>query len=540
MNTEVSHIPWYHKTAIYQIYPRSFCDSDGDGIGDLRGIISKLDYVKRLGCETLWVSPFFASPQRDFGYDVADYLAIAPEYGRLEDALALIAAVHDRGMKIVFDLVLNHTSDQHPWFLESRSSQDNPRADWYIWHDRPNNWRSMTGGSGWHYAAERGQYYWASFLPFQPDLNYRNPQVKAAMLGVVRLWLARGVDGFRLDIFNVIYKDAAFRDNPFAWALAPSEESAAGFFQRPQYTLNQPETFAFARELRQVCQEFGDKLLLGEVSGDRPTIRRYLGDDRNDGLTQVFDFGMLNFRFTADYFRALIAAEERHFPPPFMPVYVFSNHDRRRSMTRLAGDARKAKLLHMLQMTVRGTPCLYYGEEIGMTDLPMPFGRALDPIPHKYRFIPRPVFDLLGLTINRDEVRTPMQWDEGPHAGFSRAAQTWLPVHGTYRAINVARQEADPGSLLNTIRALLALRNAEPALREGDLALLDGLPARVLGYRRSHQGRALVVLLNFGRAVQAFDFPGGECVFRLTGEDALAGGRVRLGGWGGVVLGVSS
>lgn len=529
-------LPWYHKTAIYQIYPRSFYDSDGDGIGDIRGIIARLDHIRDLGFETIWCSPFFASPQRDFGYDVADYLAIAPEYGSLDDALALIAAVHARGMKIVFDMVLNHTSDQHPWFRESRASRDNPKADWYLWRDRPNNWRSMLGGSGWHYAAERGQYYWASFLPFQPDLNYRNPQVKGAMLDVVRFWLARGVDGFRLDIFNVIYKDAAFRDNPFSWALAPSEASPAGFFQQPRYTLNQPETYAFARELRQVCEEFGDRLLLGEVSGDRPAIRRYLGDERNDGLTQVFDFAMLNFQFTAAYFRALIAAEERHFPAPFMPVYVFSNHDRRRSMTRLAGDARKAKLLHMLQFTVRGTPCLYYGEEIGMTDLPIPFSRALDPIPQRFRGIPRPLFDLLGLTINRDEVRTPMQWDDSAHAGFSQGERPWLPVHGNYRNVNVARQQAEPGSLLNTIRALLALRNAELALREGDLALLDDLPAGVLGYRRSHEGRALAVLLNFVPREQLFDFPGGECVFSLTGADGYAGGRVRLAAYGGAIV----
>lgn len=536
MNTASHSIPWYHKTTIYQIYPRSFYDSDGDGIGDLQGIIAKLDYIKNLGFETIWCSPFFASPQRDFGYDVSDYLNIAPEYGRLEDALALIAAVHERGMRIVFDMVLNHTSDQHPWFLASRASRDNPKADWYIWRDRPNNWRSMTGGSGWHYAAERGQYYWASFLPFQPDLNYRNPQVKAAMLDVVRYWLDKGVDGFRLDIFNVIYKDALFRDNPFAWALIPGEGSPAGFFQRPQYTLNQPETYTFARELRRVCEEFGDRLLLGEVSGDRPTIRRYLGEERNDGLTLVFDFAMLNFRFTADYFRALIAAEERYFPPPFSPVYVFSNHDRRRSMTRLGGDVRKAKLLHMLQLTARGVPCLYYGEEIGMTDLPMPYGRALDPLAHKYRLIPRPVFDLLGVTVNRDEVRTPMQWDEGPHAGFTRGDRTWLPVHENYRTVNVARQEAEPGSLLNTIRDLLRLRNAEPALRTGDLTLLDGLPRGVLGYRRSTGEHNLVVLLNFSGKEQAFDFPAKQLLFKLSDADGYEKGRVQLDKYGGMLI----
>ncbi len=530
------NLPWYHRTSIYQVYPRSFYDSDSDGIGDIRGIIEKLDYLQELGFETIWCSPFFASPQRDFGYDVADYTSIAAEYGRLEDALALIAAVHGRGMRIVFDLVMNHTSSEHPWFQESRASRNNPKADWYIWRDKPNNWHSMIGGSGWHYAAERGQYFWASFLPFQPDLNYRNPQVKQAMLDTVRCWLAKGVDGFRLDIFNVIYKDAAFRNNPFTWALAPSESAPTGFFQRPRYTLNQPETFAFARELRQVCDEFGEKLLLGEVSGDRPTIRKYLGGERNDGLTLVFDFGMLDFQFTADYFRHLIVAEERHFSAPFVPVYAFGNHDRRRSIERLRGDVRQAKLLHMLQLTVRGVPCLYYGEEIGMRNLPLPFRRALDPIPHNFRFVPRPVFDLLGLTINRDEVRTPMQWDETAHAGFSRGEQTWLPVQQDYPTVNVQRQRGETGSLLNTVRDLLKIRNAEPVLQEGDLSLIEGLPAGVLGYKRTGGQRSIAALLNFDRAEKEFDFSGGECLFKLSAQDELATGRVRLGDYGGVLL----
>lgn len=527
---------WYHKTSIYQIYPRSFYDSNADGIGDIRGIIQKLDYLQDLGFETIWCSPFFASPQRDFGYDISDYTSIAAEYGRLEDALELIAAVHDRSMKIVFDMVMNHTSSEHPWFQESSSSRNNPKADWYIWRDRPNNWQSMIGGSGWHYAAERGQYYWASFLPFQPDLNYRNPQVKQVMFDTVRFWLAKGVDGFRLDIFNVIYKDASFRDNPFTWTLVPSESASSGFFQRPQYTLNQPENFAFARELRQVCDEFGETLLLGEVSGDRATIRKYLGETRNDGLTFVFDFEMLGFRFTADYFRRLIAAEESHFPAPFMPVYVFSNHDRRRSMTRLGGDAAKAKLLHMLQLTVRGVPCLYYGEEIGMQNLPLSFHRALDPIPRKFRFVPRLIFDLLGLTINRDEVRTPMQWDGTVHAGFSRGDRTWLPVHGDYPIVNVQRQREKAGSLPNTIRGLLKIRNEEPVLQEGNLVLIDGLPSGVLGYKRTRSQRELIVLLNFDRSEKAFDLPGGECIFGLSEKDGCAAGRVRLDGYGGVIL----
>lgn len=489
--------PWYHKTTIYQIYPRSFYDSNGDGIGDLQGVIQKLDYIRDLGFETIWLSPFFASPQADFGYDISDYAAIAPEYGTMEDALQLIEETHKRGMRIVFDMVMNHTSEEHPWFKESRASRHNPKADWYIWRDKPNNWHSHTGGSGWHYAPERGQYYWASFLPFQPDLNYRNPEVKQTMLGVVRFWLERGVDGFRLDIFNAIYKDAQFRDNPFSFHVIPSASNPAGFFQEPRYNLNLPESVEFAKEFRRVCEEFGEKLSLGEVSGKREVIRKYLGDTINDGLTLVFDFGMLNFRFRADYFRRLLRDMEAAYPAPFMPVYVFSNHDRRRSMTRLRGDVRKAKLLAMLQLTVRGVPCFYYGEEIGMTDARFPFASALDPLPRKLKFLPRFVPDLLGLTLNRDEVRTPMQWNAARNAGFSSAQTIWLPVHENYARINVEKQSGEADSLLNTVRALLRLRKAEPALQEGTLELLDGLPRNVLGYTRTVNGDTITVLMNF-------------------------------------------
>lgn len=511
-------LPWYRSTTIYQIYPRSFYDSDGDGIGDLRGIVQKLDYLRDLGFETIWVSPFFSSPQADVGYDISDYLNIAPEYGTMQDALNLIAEVHQRGMKIVFDMVMNHTSVEHPWFKESRSSRDNPKADWYIWRDKPNNWNSMTGGSGWHYDPARGQYFWASFLPFQPDLNYRNPDVKRAMLDVVRFWLAKGVDGFRLDIFNVLYKDAQFRDNPFSFKLLPTEDDPSGFFQEARHSLNQPESFAFAKELRRVCDEFGEKMLLGEVSGSRALIRRFLGDETNDGLGLVFDFETLKFQWSAAYFRGLMERIEAHFADPFTPVYVFSNHDRRRSMSRLGGDFRKAKLLAMLQLTARGVPCVYYGEEIGMTNLPLPFKTAIDPIARKFKFYPRFVFDALGLTINRDEVRTPMQWNAGRNAGFSSAEKTWLPVHENYKTVNVEKESAEPDSLLNVFRALLQLRKRERCLREGALEWMDDLPQGVLGFRRVLGKESLAVLLNFDAGEKRIENAAPR-VFSLSGAE---------------------
>ena len=533
---KLTSLPWFHKTTIYQIYPRSFYDSNGDGIGDLPGILQKLDYIQNLGFETIWISPFFTSPQTDFGYDISDYTSIDPEYGTMDDVLELLEEVHRRGMRIVFDMVMNHTSIEHAWFKESRSSRDNPKADWYLWRDQPNNWKSVTGGSGWHYAEERGQYFWASFLPFQPDLNYHHPEVKQAMLDVVRFWLDRGVDGFRLDIFNYIYKDSEFRDNPFSFKLLPTEDDSSSFFQQAKYTVNQPESIEFAREFRRVCDEYGEKLSIGEVSGGTQIIRKFLGGERNDGLTLVFDFGMMSFQFTAKYFRDLIREMELQYPSPFMPVYVFSNHDKRRSMSRLGSDVRKARLLHMFQLTVRGVSCMYYGEELGMIDARFPFKTALDPIPHKYKFIPRFVFDRLGLTINRDEVRTPMQWDGGRNAGFSSAEQTWLPLHDDHERIHVKAEEQDEESLLNTIRSLLRIRGQERALQEGSLVLLEGLPDHVLGYSRSIDQQKVFVLLNFSDQETVFPVEAASCIFKLTQESQLSEKRLRLDAYDAVIL----
>ena len=530
--------PWYHKTTIYQIYPRSFYDSNHDGIGDLKGILSKLDYLHELGFETLWISPFFSSPQADLGYDISNYTDIAPEYGTMDDTLQLIEEVHKRGMRIVFDMVMNHTSAQHEWFKESQSSRNNPKSNWYIWRDRPNNWKSMTGGSGWHYAKERGQYYWSSFLPMQPDLNYRNPEVKKTMFDIVRFWLAKGVDGFRLDIFNVIYKDADFRDNPFSTKLVPTEDDASGFFQESKYTMNQPESFTFAKELRNVCNEFGEKILLGEIQGNTETIKNYMTKN-GDGLGLVFNFEMLNFKFSADYFHRLISKIEKDLPSPFMPVYVFSNHDRRRSIHRIHEDARKAKLLHLLQLTVRGVPCIYYGEEIGMTDSKFPFGSALDPIPHKFKYVPRIFLDAIGLTINRDEVRTPMQWDGTKNAGFSSAQKTWLPVHENYKTINVEVENKDTDSLLNTVRKLLKIRKEESAFSEGTLQLLDNLPKDVLGYKRKSGADEFVVFVNFGMKDKEIEVEQGNCIFSLSEKDAMKNSKVLLSGYDGVILKIS-
>jgi alpha-glucosidase len=370
-----SEQPWWQKTTIYQIYPRSFMDSNHDGVGDLRGIISKLDYVRDLGFETIWLSPFFSSPQGDWGYDVSDYYDVAPEYGDLADVRDLIDEVHHRGMRILFDLVMNHTSIEHAWFRESRTSRTNPKRDWYVWKDgrgkrSPNNWKAIPGGSAWHYDRTTDQWYYASFLPFQPDLNYRNPAVKEAMFDVARHWLDKGVDGFRLDIFHAIYEDAKFRDNPFSLRYVPTDHSA-GFFQRWKYNLHQPETFELAKELRAVADTYSpDRLLLAELFGDDDTLKRYLGDQL-DGLNLTFLWKLLDLKVDARFFRKVIHHYEAHYPAPYIPVYVFGNHDQKRVISKVGNDPRVAKLLALFQFTVRGVPVTpislraFWGLQIG-------------------------------------------------------------------------------------------------------------------------------------------------------------------------------
>lgn len=514
---------WWRETSIYQIYPRSFCDSNGDGIGDIRGIISKLDYLYDLGVETLWLSPIYCSPQKDHGYDISDYTSINPEYGTMEDVDELIRSVHDRGMKIVFDMVMNHTSDQHEWFRDS-ALRCNGKDDWYIWTDEPNNWRSMLGNKGWIYNEERKQYYFASFLSFQPDLNYRNPEVKAAMLNVVKFWMDKRVDGFRLDIFNVIYKDESLDHNPFSWRVIPSHEEVDGYFQKKTNTINHPDTIAFAKELRKFVDTQSsvkqDRFLLGEIFGNPEQIKAFMGTKSDPGLNLVFMFKTLDFKFQAKYFKNLIQEFEHHYPSPnYTPVIVFSNHDIRRMVYRLQGHMAKVKVIATLQMTLRGVPCIYYGEEIGMTESNIRLYDAQDPVAGQFRSkVPQFIYDsrlMKNLSMNRDNCRTPMQWtkDTSNHNGFSEhfvptdkkkskdLANPWLPVNeDSVRGINVESQKDEEHSMLTTYRSLLQLRKSEPALFRGKLKLYDGLRTKgLLCYERfdeKSQSR-VIVLCNF-------------------------------------------
>jgi oligo-1,6-glucosidase/alpha-glucosidase len=426
-------------------------------------------------------------------------------------------------MKIVFDLVMNHTSDEHDWFLESASSKDNPKADWYVWKDGrgkdgrkpPNNWKATIGGSGWHWHEGRKQFYWASFLEFQPDLNYSNPEVKSEMLDVARFWLSKGVDGFRLDIFNSIYEDTSFQNNPASLRIIPSEETPDGFFQKMKYNVNQERSFCFATELRALVDSFRnpERFMVGEVFGDVETTRNFCTYEGKNGLHTIFLFQTLSTPFKAKKWRKTIGHFEAHFPEPFVPTYVYSNHDRRRSIFPLGNDVRKAKLMALLQFTVRGIPFTYYGEEIGIEKPILPLRTGLDPLAQRYKSIPQFMVNWTGQSLNRDECRTPMQWDTTTAAGFT-SGNPWLPVNGNFKEKNVQSESADPNSLMRFYQRLLAFRTSQPTLLNGSLKVdAERSNGRVLVFERQWGTERLLVLFNFTEREVTIPVLEGEILF---------------------------
>ncbi|MBO0826961.1 MAG: alpha-amylase [Streptosporangiales bacterium] len=535
---------WWHGTTIYQVYPRSFADGNGDGVGDLRGLIAHLDHIRDLGAETVWVSPFFPSPQRDFGYDVTDYGSVAPEYGTLADADELIAQCHRRGMRVLFDLVLNHTSDEHPWFRESRRSRTNPRADWYVWRDGrgrhgrrpPNNWRSnLELRSAWQWSPGRGQWYLASFLPWQPDLDWRNPQVREAMFDVVRFWLDRGVDGFRLDMFGTVMKDEALRDNPFRPTLEDGD--LPRLWRRP-FNRNTEDNFTLARDLRAVTDAAPEpeRILLGEVFGRSDELSGYLADGH--GLHLVFLFDLLAFRYDAGFFRRLIAEHETAFPWPAQPAYALENHDQTRSIDLVGGDLRKARVLAVLLLTMRGVACVYQGQEIGLPNTYVPLRDARDPMVRELLWwLPEAVSRRLRRRVNRDEMRTPMPWTDAPGAGFCPdEVVPWLPI-GHVPGRNVAAQAGREDSLLELYRRLLHLRGRARALREGTLRLLP-TPRGVLGYARRGPAERWTVLANLtGRRARHQLTDRGELAVGTDPDVSVTGRDVRLAPHSAAVIG---
>ncbi|MGB4593529.1 MAG: alpha-glucosidase [Coriobacteriia bacterium] len=487
--------PWWKTGVIYQIAVPSFADSDGDGRGDLRGIIDKLDYLNggttsSLGVDAIWLTPINASPLGDFGYDVSDYYSINPGFGSMQDFEELLTACHERGMRVMMDLVLNHTSSEHPWFVESKSSRDNPRRDWYIWRDGrtpgkpPNDWLAVVEGSAWQYDDDSGQYYYHAFLPFQPDLNWRNPEVRREMLGVVRYWLDKGVDGFRLDLINFLYEDEQLRDNPGRlFGLRPY------LAQKHLHDFSQPESLEVARDLRRLADEHGDRALMGEVCSDRPEdCIAYLGDG-TDRLHLSFYLDFIRQKWSAAGFRGSVEWLEQNLPPGGWPCYYLNNHDLTRAFTRLGARGvaeARAKVAAAMLLTLRGTPIIYYGEEIGMPESIVPRRKMNDPLGPKF----------WPLGVSRDGCRTPMQWNGEKNAGFTTGTP-WLPVDGSYTTRNVEAQQGTADSLFSWYRRLIHLRREKRALAEGTYRGLDVGPSTVFAYARGSGNERLAVLLNF-------------------------------------------
>ncbi|WP_066801377.1 alpha-amylase family glycosyl hydrolase [Sphingomonas soli] len=488
---------WWKSAVIYQIYPRSFQDSNGDGIGDLKGIERRLDDLKSLGVDAIWISPIFPSPMADFGYDVANYCNVDPRFGTLDDFDSLLRSAHDRGLKLLLDLVPNHSSSEHPWFTESRSSRDNPKRDWYIWRDPapdggpPNNWISDFGGSAWEWDEATGQYYYHAFLKEQPDLNWRNPEVRAAMMDVLHFWFARGVDGFRIDVLWHMVKHADFPDNPANPAWRPGQPDYTRVHQH--HSTDQPEVHEIAAEMRAIADAHGARVLIGEIYLPVRQLVHYYGSEDAPGVHLPFNFQLIGAEWNARQLAERIAAYEAALPPGGWPNWVLGNHDRPRIATRVGPE--QARVAMLLLLTLRGTPTLYYGDEIGMADVHIPPHRVQDP-----RELNEP-----GIGMGRDPVRTPMAWDASAHAGFG-PADPWLPLHPDWAARNVAAQREDSRSMWRLTQKLLALRHAHPALAIGDYRAVDAT-GDLLAYERRHGDDRVLVVLNLGATPQGFSIP---------------------------------
>ncbi|MCP4136351.1 MAG: alpha-glucosidase [bacterium] len=486
---------WWKHGVVYQIYPRSFYDSNKDGIGDIPGIIEKLDYLSDLGVDAIWLSPINKSPMYDFGYDISDYYAVDEIFGTSEDFSRLIALAHERDIKIIMDLVINHTSYLHPWFLESRCSRENPKRDWYIWRDGkgkkpPNNWLSSFGGGAWTYDELTSQYYFHSCLEEQPDVNWRNAELKKALFSVMEYWFTNGVDGFRLDIVNWFTKDRRFSNNPRRMGLH--------LLQKHKFDRNRPENHTLMKELRSLTDTYDERMLVGEVfslpPGNPALAAGYLGNG-TDELHLAFDFSLIYRTWNARLFYRSLKRWMSRIPEKGWPCHVLSNHDQPRSLTRygLGGDGyKRAKVAATLLLTLKGTPFIYYGEEIGMKNSSPKRDEICDPLGKKYW----PLFP------GRDPARTPMQWSYEKNAGFSCGeCKMWLPVGSDYLKNNVQSETGDSTSLLNHYRDLIKIRKQYNALHRGEwIPVLKGRNG-LLGYYRVYEHKKsfekFFIILNF-------------------------------------------
>lgn len=495
---------WWRDGVFYQIYPRSFCDTTGDGVGDLNGITERLDYLNdgtenSLGIDAIWLSPISKSPMLDFGYDVSDYKDIDPIFGNLNDFKRLLKEAHKRGIRIVLDFVPSHTSHLHEWFLESRSSRDNPKRDWYLWEDRgsfkggrPNNWQSIFGGPAWEWDEVTEQFYYHHFIPEQPDLNWRNRKVREAMYGQMRFWLDMGVDGFRLDVINHIFKDESLRSNPYTVGIRPYD------MQKHLYDKDLPECIEVAKEMRSVVDSYGregsgnERMLVGEVYTDNPAYAAKFYGSGRDGLNLAFYFDFSFKPFKAEAFRESVSFWEETLPKDAWPTYFLSNHDKPRHIGRYGKGnddeiVKRAKVAATMLLTMRGTPFLYYGEELGMRNLHIKKKDLKDPVGLRYWPVP----------VGRDMARTPMQWDDSAGAGFTSSDTPWLPINPNRSYINVKAESKEKDSLLSFYRDLIWKRRKTPALNSGSIEIVKDAPKGIFIYRRIVGDDSRLIVLNF-------------------------------------------
>jgi alpha-glucosidase len=522
---------WWRGAVIYQIYPRSFRDTDGDGVGDLPGVLEKLDYVADLGVDGIWLSPFFRSPMKDFGYDVSDYRDVDPLFGTLGDFDAVLEEAHALGLKVVIDQVWSHTSSAHPWFVESAASRDNPKSDWYVWAEAkadgtpPNNWQATFGGPSWTWNPRRRQYYLHDFLSEQPDLNYWNPEVQDAILDVARFWLDRDVDGFRLDVINHVFHDQELRDNPPVAHASPPATTTQ--FQRHIYDKSRPEALAFLSRLRALVDGYPDRMLVGEVFDEAALERQQDYTVPPHRLHTAYSFFFLDApAATPELFAEALRSWSL---APGWPSWSLGNHDVPRVASRLAtsGNRHQAEILLAVLICLRGTVFLYQGEELGLPQAEVPFDRLRDP------------FTIAAYTggSGRDGARTPMPWSAtGPSAGFSDRIDTWLPLSPAHRALSVQRQGQTEDSTLAFVRRMLELRRASAALRTG-AALIRDAPLGVLAFERSAPGERLLCLFELGGAAASVRVDEGAKPLALLGDGvSLDRNIVALPAFGGAIL----
>jgi alpha-glucosidase len=494
---ETKDFLWWHSAIIYQIYPRSFQDSNQDGIGDLIGMVQRLDYLQELGIGAIWLSPIFPSPMADFGYDVADYVGIDQIFGTINDFDHLLAEAHRRGMKVLLDLVPNHTSSEHPWFKESRSSRTNPKRDWYLWKDAleggaaPNNWLSVFGGSAWEWDQNTNQYYYHGFLKEQPDLNWRNPEVVQAMLGVMRFWLDKGVDGFRVDVLWHIFKDENLQDNPQNPDFNPTMPSYDSLL--PIFSTDQPEVHDVVKQMRQLVDGYEERVIIGEIYLPIQKLMAYYGES-NDGVHLPFNFMLLALPWDPEIIATSIDAYERALPQHAWPNWVLGNHDRPRLASRIG--AAQARVAAILLLMLRGTPTLYYGDEIGLKDVEIPLDEIQDP----------QGLNMPELNMSRDPERTPMQWDASRNAGFTTTTP-WLRLASNFEEQNVEAQLKDGQSMLSLYKKLIALRQSEPSLLYGDYKLVFVNPQLMAFTRGLVAHDSFLIVLNLSDLPAKFEIP---------------------------------